>query len=136
MATIDEHLYYRLANFAGLSALVGTRISPGLLQEDSDLPAVTFQRISTVVQHQMGADPGLYDPRYQVDVWGDMDFNADGFSDIIAVGTQVKLALSRYGGTYDGHTIDQIFLDNELYQYEPATKTMRGILDFIVHYRE
>jgi hypothetical protein len=136
MATIDDHLYSRLANYAGLAALVGTRIDPGILNQGDALPAVTFRKISGPRIHQMGSDPGLVEARYEVNCWGDAEDNADGFGDIAAVGAQVVLALSRYSGTISSVVVDQVFLDDEEDLYEPSTKTWRRILDFIVHYRE
>lgn len=136
MATIDDHLYSRLANYAGLSALVGTRITPGLLNQGAALPAVTFRKISAPRIHQMGSDPGLVEARYEVNCWGDAEDNADGFGDIEDVGAQVVAALSRYSGTISSVVVDEIFLEDENNVYEPSTKTWRRILDFIVHYRE
>ena len=136
MATIDDHLYSRLANFAGVSALVGTRIDPGMRNQGDPLPAVTFRCISDVPIHQMGDDPGILTARCQFDCWGNTEDNADGFGDAVAVAKQVKLALSRYSGTIDGVVVDHIFFDDREDFPEPSTKTWRRSLDFIVHYRE
>lgn len=136
MATIDDHLYSRMANFSALAALVGTRINPGMLNQGDALPAVTFRKISGPRVHQMGSDPGIVEARYEVNCWGDAEDNADGFGDIAAVGAQVVAALSRYGGTISGVVVDHVFLDDEEDVYEPSTMTWRRILDFIVHYRE
>ena len=136
MATIDDHIYSRLVNYAGLLALVSTRINPGMLNQGDTLPAVTFRKISAPRIHQMGSDPGIVTARYEVNCWADAEDNADGFGSMAAVGVQVVAALSRYSGTIGGVVVDQIFLDDEEDIYEPSTMTWRRILDFIVHYRE
>lgn len=137
-ATVEDALYTRLSGYSGLSALVGTRISPLKLTQNSTLPAVTFQRISANRVHAMGADPGIVTARYQVTSWGDGKDGADGYGDVKDVAVQVLAALSRYSGTVGTIQIDGIFFDdgsdNDV--YDPETERVGVAQDFIVHYRE
>ena len=131
MADIDDALYARLSGYAGLSALVGTRISVLRMKEDQILPSVTYQEIGGQPIKAMGGDTGIVKSVYQVDCWGGR-IGDGGYSDVKAVAVQVKGALQRYGGTQVGVVIQQIFLEDQHPSYESDTDTVRVRLEFTV----
>jgi hypothetical protein len=48
MATMDAALFSRLSSFAGLKALIGTRIYPAPAPQNAAYPLVTYQEVSRV----------------------------------------------------------------------------------------
>ena len=124
-------LYSHLSTFAGLTALVGTRIYPSILPQAVTLPAITYQKISAKRTHTMGDDPGLAKPRFQITCWADTPASAR------AVATQVQTALQNqrnalWGGV-GGVTVTVLGPDNEVDDYE-RTAAARDIYSIIQDY--
>ena len=69
--SIEPGLYAHLSAAAGVSALVGTRIYPDRLPEAAALPAITYQRVSTVAQQGIGGLAELASARVQITAWAD-----------------------------------------------------------------
>lgn len=70
MAAIEEVIVSKLKAHAGLSALVGTRVYPAPLPQRPTLPAVTYQRISTLpIGSRDAAKANFERPRFQFDGW-------------------------------------------------------------------
>lgn len=124
--TIEADLYTRLSGFAGLTALVSTRIYPLVIPQDGALPAVAYQRISAIRTSSMGEDDGIVRARFQVTVWDTT------FDSIRAVAEQIRQALQRY--TTSG--IQAIYFLNETDLYDPETLEYGSALDFEVCYEE
>lgn len=127
--TVEADLYTRLSGFAGLSALVGTRIYPQTIPQASAMPAVSYHRVSTVRTSAMGSDVTIARARFQVDVW------TQDFDSTKAVARQVQAALQRYRGTATVEILACFFL-NEVDLYEPEPEIFHQALDFEVNYRE
>lgn len=80
----------RLNAWTDLTALVGTRIYPMQVPQGAVLPAVTYQRISTIRAQDLRGSTGLADPRIQVDSW------AESYTTAKAVAQEVRRALDGY----------------------------------------
>lgn len=128
--TVENALYTRLKDHSGLSALVGTRITPLQLPQRPVLPAVTYRRVSTVREHAMGADPGLARARFQVSGWAK---TFDGARD---VGEQIRDALQRWNGTVEGVVVQNSDILNETDLFESDVKVYQRALDFEIAYEE
>ena len=133
---VGNAIYARLAAHAGTAALVGTRIYALRLNQGVTYPAIRFQVIGSPRVHAMTADTGQVDARVQVDSY------AETYEGAHAVAAQVRAALSRWGGTAGGVTVEHAFLDDERDLDEP-TVTVNGdagiyrvMQDFMVHYGE
>src|SRR3990167_5508763 len=122
--SINSALYSRLSGYAGLTALVSTRIYPELRDQGAAAPNVTIHEISAVPVHAMGADPGLIRLRMQVSSW---DSTYDGAR---LVARQVGTALSRWSDSGTG--IQAVWLDNEVAFYDEAHRLHQIAPDFIV----
>ncbi len=126
MSDTESLLYTRLTGHAGLAALVDTRVYPMLLPQGATLPALTYQRISTVQTYSHQGDSGLATVRMQVDCWGATYASAK------AVAAQVKAALSGYTSS----AIGRCHLVAERDLYDPETGHYRVIIDFMIGYQE
>jgi hypothetical protein len=107
----ETALYNYLSAYAGLTALIGTRIYPLQLPQNAKYPAVAYQQISGPRIHAMGTDPGMTYPRYQFTCWG------DDHDDAAAIAKQIRLAFTNYSGTMGGDggvTVYHAEVDNQL----------------------
>ena len=66
---IDESLYKYLSTYAGLTALISTKVYPLIIPQAVERPAIAYQRISDPPEHAMGTDAAIYHPRYQINCW-------------------------------------------------------------------
>lgn len=127
--SIESVLYDRASNFAGLSALVGSRIYPNLQPQNVADKSVTFRRISSQRVSAMGADTGLVRARYQFDAW------ADNYDDARAIADQLRLCFQRWNTTV-GTVVQDVYLLNDVELYEDDTQTHHVAIDLDVVYRE
>ena len=123
---IEEALFSHLSAFAGLTALVGTRIYPMLLPQQATLPAVTFMKVSNPYIRTFGSTIGAQ-PRFQFSCWATTYLGAK------AVADQIKAALDFYAGTMGGGVVVRAGLvENELDDYDPETKRYHVPVDVIL----
>ena len=129
MGTMDSALFARLSGFAGLNALVSTRIYPPPAPQDALYPLVTWQEIDRQSIHVMGGTAGIVHIRYQVDSW------AETLSGAKAVAAQVEAALDNWSGTSDGVVIKNCFLESgQSSPYNDSEGLHRYIQDISIEY--
>jgi hypothetical protein len=132
MAEIDECLYTYLSTYAGLVALVSTRIYPDELPQGCTLPAVVYLLVSDVKDHYLTGQCELERPIYQFTV-----IAATGAA-ARAVANQLKAALCDYTGTLSGVTVQKIELQNEMAgldtTHDGTTRVNTIDLEFEVNY--
>ena len=132
MADVETSLYSVLSSFSALTDLVGgsgatCRIFPLHLPQDRNastsnlhlLPAVTYQRISTITESAFSADSDLVQYRYQVNALGRTNNEA------YAVAAQVLAVLQRHSAG----AIQDIFLEDMFTDYDETTDTYRYVID-------
>ena len=126
--TIEAVLFTRLSTFAGLAALVSTRVYPLAAPQNVVLPYLTYRRVSSVRTSAFGADTNNVTERFQIDVW------AASFASARNVAEQVTLAMQRWRNT-TGTVVDDTFIENQIDLYEPETDTFHIAVDTRTHYR-
>jgi len=109
----ETQLYAALSAYAGLSALVSTRIYPDVLPERAAYPAVVFSRertvpIRSISNHYFGADVAM-----QIGCWAASRSAAD------AVAVAVAAALTAAGLAEQGRTAG----------YDPETDLYATVLE-------
>ena len=130
---IEEAIYSYLSGHAGLIALVGTRIYPLVMPQNTILSAVTFSKVSGPRVHAMQQDAGLAYPRFQVSCWGATYKSAKD------VAAQVRAALQDFKGTMGGVggvAVSGVFIQDENDLYEPGTQVYHVALDFTIWHLE
>ena len=130
MADVEQALFTRLSGFAGLTALVSTRVFPVTLPQQVTYPAVVMQKVSAVRHPAFNTDSGVTSARFQVSAFGKT------YSATKAVIDQVRAALQRFRGTVSTVVIQDIMVDGEIHLYEPTNKTHQVSMDFLIHHRE
>ena len=130
---------YRLANFAGVTAIVGAspndRIYPVVLPEKPTYPAVTYRQVSGRRLQGTHDDPGVGIVTVQVTAF------AQTYDAAKALAEQIRLALERYGtavtGTViDGVTVYDITLGSDADEYVPELDIFAVATDFTVTFQE
>lgn len=113
--SLQAALYDELKNNAGVSAIVSTRIYPGVADDDASTPYITFTRISAERLHHMMATSGRARTTIQINSWDDNAKGAHELSDAIREG------LDHFDGTLGSAqtaTVQLAKLENERDQYE------------------
>ena len=103
--TAEEKLYAALSGLAGLTALVGLRIYPDALPENTPLPAVVFVRAGTNPIYTIGGQLVAEDVRLAITGW------AKTRTEVEPVGDQIRLALEAAGYPIDDRSSG---FDNEV----------------------
>jgi len=127
---IEKAITSRLDGYAGLSALISTRIYPLKLPQDSTMPAVVYQIVSKTRESAMGSDPGLATARVRISSF------ADSYSSAKDVGEQVRAALQRWSGTEATVVIQDSFIEMDIEQYDPEVKKTFVIQDYKITFEE
>ena len=130
MSVLEQALYTRLTGYAGLSALVSSRIYADRLPQNPTLPALTYQRISREPWESLSASDGVEDAGIQIDVW------ASTVSSRSSVTVQVLAALKRQTWTEDGIAVLDAFIESDITQFDPDVSLYRETLDMKVVHRE
>lgn len=129
MAVADV-LRSRLTGFAGLAALVSTRIQPGVASQNTTRPYVTYQVVSEFRQYGFGGGIGIVFSRYQFDVF------AEDYDTARAIVDQLRLALDFWASPSSSPEIIRVTVENVIDGYEPDTGYFHPIVDFLVTHRE
>lgn len=127
---IADVLKTRLTAFAGLSALVSTRVHPAEAPQNSTRPYVTYQAVSEFREYGFGGGIGIVRARYQFDVF------AEGYASGRAVIEQLRQALDFWSNPSSSPEVIRVFVQGVVDGYEPDTGFFHPIIDFEVIYRE
>lgn len=93
---LQESLYKRLHDDAGVSALVGEQIYPLKADQDAALPLVIYQVIAGDTEHCMVSDAGVRGTRVQLASW------ASSHATSLQVAAAVQTCLKDFSGTLGG----------------------------------
>jgi hypothetical protein len=115
----------------------GNRIGPIILDRDPNLPAVTYQRISTPRPLQHDGDQHYADFRLQLNCWAKrIDGSSAGYIQAKQLGGEVRAALHGYRGTAGGVTVGLIQITNDRDDRDPQREYERVSLDAVGNYQE
>lgn len=90
---IEDGLQDRLANYAGLSALISARVYASHLPQAVTLPAVAYHKMNSVPISVLSEDTDVFDTEFDIGCF------ANTYDEANAVALQVLTALQRYSGT-------------------------------------
>ena len=124
MTTPTEAVYTVLSNFAGLQALIGTRIYSILMPQDSTKPAITFLRVSDERVQTMtdAGGNGVVRDRMRFNIY------ADTLGECETIAVQIRLALMA-ATTFEALHIFET--DN----FEPDTLLYSVVSDYSIWYK-
>jgi len=137
MTVLEEGLKSYLAGYAGLSALISSRVYHAPLPQGVTLPCLTYQRISTPreLTHDMsGATGTLAHPRFQFDAWATTQAAAKAITD------QVRAALNGKTGSIgtapNSITIRAALVADERPDFDTGTELIRSQSDYFIWHEE
>lgn len=126
----EEAVIRKLLGTGGVTALVSTRVYPGVRPQGSPLPAIVLNVISGVPSYSDDGEDGIEDDRIQIDCWGAT------YSSAKSVARSAISALSAFRGTVNGVVFKYISVDGHRDSRETGTNAAeylyRTSLDFIV----
>jgi hypothetical protein len=126
----EAALEARLVDYAGLAALVATRIYPNTLPQAGTLPAVVYQRLPGQRVRAMHADTGLVRARFWLHVY------AATYASAKAVATQVIGALNRWSGTSATVVVQNMETDDGQDSYDPDSRQHHVSINLNMDYQE
>jgi len=128
--TIEEELYDYLSVYAGLAALVGTRIYRDRFPDNVVKPAIKYQRIDTQREYSHQGYSGLARPLFQFSCFGESQPATKAAID------QVRIALQGYAGTMGNVLVQGAIVVDERSDYEPDTRLFRYDIDVQIPHDE
>ena len=133
LITIEEGIYYKLANTAAVSAIVGTRIYPLTLPQTPTLPALTYQLITpmSIIAHD--GKSGTAQCRYQITGFDD---DPDILRDLME---EVRICMDGFKGSIGGAdtiTVQAMLPEGGYESYDPETGRYMRARDLMIWYNE
>jgi hypothetical protein len=130
---IEEAIYSKLTGDAGVSALVSTRVYPNVVPQDIAMPAVAYQRISTVRDMAHDGPLGIAHARFQFTI------SASSYSSARNVANAIRAAVDGVSGTWGGEggvVIEASWVENEVDGYNQAGEEQVVRMDVLVIHQE
>ena len=128
--SFEEELTDFLLDDSRIQSAIRSRISPLPFPQGSKVPRITYTEVSREDgQTQTGPDC-LAAHHWELDCW------AKTYGDMRELGELVRKRLNGYDGPMGGYTRVSFFMVNRQDTFEDESKLHRGILEFIVWYRE
>lgn len=128
MADHESAVRSRLAGFAGVSALVGSRVWHSVLPQEPAsgdyMPALVVQLVDMDSEYVFGGRVGIAFGPVQVDSY------AEARSGCQALMEQVESAMAEYSGTQSGVTISVVDTMKDGPRWDPDGKLWRGTHTF------
>jgi uncharacterized protein DUF3168 len=112
--SLSRGLYAFLSTYAPLTAIVGTRIYPGLAPTSAVFPYVTIQELMVASHYHLDGATATFDTMAQIDVWSLEPMQAQQLAKII------RQSMDGLPAAWDGLEVDGVFVDSETDAPEPA----------------
>lgn len=121
----------RLLAYSGLTALVGTRVTPETLPAPAAYPAVTYSQIAARTERGPTTNPGLAMGLFQV-----TSFDKTRLGSRL-VAAQVRAALDRWRQTSaGGTTVDECLFQSDIDLYDSTAQIYYVAAEYRLFYRE
>ena len=114
---IEEALYNKLSTTSGVTTICSTRIYPNVIPQDAAMPAVAYQRISTVRDMAHDGPTGMAHARFQ------FTCSAALYSTARSLANAIRVALDGFSGTMGGAggvAVEASFVENDSDGYNQA----------------
>jgi len=128
--SVENAIYYLLANDATVAGLVATRIYPIALDQGVALPAIVYTEITGIPDYSCDGPTGQEASRYQITSWAETIPEAreiaeavkDLFSGYVGTAASVTIQIAHVLNKYDVPAIDRE--SDETTQYGKAVDVM------------
>ena len=126
--SVEKDLHTYMLSRSAISTLIGTRMYNQKLPNDPTLPAITYNRISTVRRRSHDGDSSLTRPRIQYSCWGATPDDVEDLSDAI------EDEMKSFSGTAGSSTVYATIVENRLSMYDSESKFYHIPIDLMVQY--
>ncbi len=133
---IESEIYSRLSGFAGLTALVSTRIYPGMAIQGVAEPYVVFFEVSAGRPAAMGPTYGLARARFQFTAFGKDRSGVSGVDEARDVVEQLKAALDPWTTSTGIIVQGTMFLGEGPHIHDEGSGTDQLSVDYEINYEE
>ncbi|KKL16026.1 hypothetical protein LCGC14_2499700 [marine sediment metagenome] len=133
MADVYQSLYGRLSGFAGLTALVGTRIFPMAAGPAKPaFPYVTYMEVSTLERRRTMGLPISHEvtAQFRFDLYTKTTEAQSGFTACVALEKQVRLAIDNFSDS----VVDAVMFTDLSENVDSQEGLFHRVLDFAVTY--
>jgi len=130
---LEEGLTAYLKAYAGLNALISTRVYWQDFPKGATLPCLTFTRITTprdLTHDSSGSTGDLAHPRFEFDAWAATEASAKAIID------QVRASLNGHNGDTGGYIIQTALVESEVPTRDLTTGLSRCQSDYIIWHVE
>ncbi|SEB40701.1 DUF3168 domain-containing protein [Terriglobus roseus] len=122
---LEEGLFQLLTSDSDVASCISTRYFPLMLPDDAALPAVTYQRVSTVTSPTLNGFTDLVQVRLQIDTW------ATTYADARRAAQAIQNAIEGFLGTLpDGTAVAAATLLSQMDTYESVARYYRVTTDY------
>jgi len=134
--TIEQGLVAELIGDAGVTAIVGTKVHPGAIPQDTELPAIVYTRVSTPRELALDGTVEAVAARFRLDIWH------TSYSNVKTLAEAVRTALNNIGigaqKTLGSESVQAVYIDDEadLPVFDGDQRDHRVSQDWIVVYTE
>lgn len=115
---------------AGVSDVIGSKLSPDLLSEGEEGPAATYSLITARRGVTMNGADGLTQYRVQIDIWGKQK------SDVVSGRDALRTLLHGYAGTMGSTVVHLAQMIDESSHFEAEPRLFRELTEFYVWIQE
>lgn len=128
---MEEDLRALILADAGVTALVGTRVSWDERPQGSAVPAIVLWLISQPIDYDLGGAITLVETRVQADCWGRTKASAKATARALAA------LLSGYSGEQGGTRFQGVFQDNarDTRDFTVADPLFLSSIDFLIRHQ-
>jgi len=134
-SNINESVFSILSSSVDVSDIVGTRIYPHVIPQNTSLPAIVYSQIAGIRRHTTSGTDNLVPSRWQ------FTCVTETYAELRALASAIRTTLDNYSGTVGSVVFQCIhFIDeNDLTDVLPGTDALRRYskaIDFYINYNE
>ncbi len=127
---IEDAVRFVLTSDAAVAALIDQRVYPLTMPQSGKLPAIVFQRISTVGSYTLEGPATPTAARVQLNLM------STSFTQVRQLAAAARKALDGYSGRFADYIVNFIEVVNFLDDFESDTGICRVVMDVRVHSNE
>jgi len=130
--SIEIGIRSALINDADVTAVISSRVYPGIMPHGYTLPAIVYQRISSERPHTLDqGNIGRVFSSFQIDCY------AESYSTVRDLADKVRLVLDGFSGSLGGEAdVGGIHLMSDRDLFEEETELYRVTHDYLIPYFE
>lgn len=114
MPSLSRALYAFLSTYPPLTAVIGTRLYPGIAPTSAVFPYVTIQELMVASHYHLDGASATFDSMAQIDCWALEPMQGQQMAKII------RQSMDGMPAAWDGLEVDGVFVDSEQDAPEPA----------------